>query len=949
MVALFTVSVMRPESAFWISLFCVNTYFRNIPNCGISLMVGATDEYGFRYTSALVRSYHHHSSYGIEDYRQPMDPNQLSGSLDQLHVDPVVPNRKRRPARAHHQLTPGSNVGHGQSINNSNNNNVGGFNSGVSVPMGSSLSGASMNLGQANYSAQFQQQQPVPQQGVLPSEEGDILSVPLKRYRAAQEYSNVSFKSFENALPPPSTTQVHCIDQGTATPKFARLTMYNVPTTESLRNSTRLPLGMTVRPFAPVDANEETIPEVDMLSLGGPLRCRRCRTYLNPHMKFTHEQQFICNICKVSNPVPVDYQVPIDISGKRLDYLQRPELCKGVVDFLVPNSYRVDENEEPGPMHFVFLIDVTASQDVVRTTTDAIRSIINELSYPAKVSIIAYDQKIYCFDLSDERCQVVIVSDLKDIFVPFYDGLFVDVNTQGQSIYDALNRIDDMFVEFKMPEAAFGSALKFAQEALSQVGGGKICATLSKLPTWGEGILAWGENKPLSCETFKCANNYYQKLADSCLSSYVGLDMFVFSSGSVDLINSANVTLRTSGTLKLYPNFVAERDEIEFTEDLKSSVLRTQGYQGQLKVRCSDGLQVSNYYGNVDTAFSREPVVPVLSSDWQFSVLFSYDGKLSSADDAHFQSAVLYTGVDGVRRVRVVNMCAAVTEDIRTVFAFADQDAVTDIIVKNCLHYFSKQNPIEIKNSTKTKLVDIFSQYRALAASSNLLPTQLVFPEGLNTLCAFINSFQKSRVFKSSISNNLCVYDFFQLNSLPLEKLMWKLYPVVIDLLTLDLEDSDSLKLPENSRASSESLKYGGACLIFNGVKLLLWLHSAVNPLLLDALFGVGSLDLVDPLLTILPELNTDISLKVRSIVDYWREVLKQETIAVHICRQGIDGNEFEVRELLVEDRALDKTESYLEFVGDVHKRIKSKIQNENIRQDAEYDDSTLSQRFIHF
>lgn len=178
---------------------------------------------------------------------------------------------------------------------------------------------------------------------------------------------------------------------------------------------------------------------------------------------------------------------------------------------------------------------------------------------------------------------------------------------------------------------------------------------------------------------------------------------------------------------------------------------------------------------------------------------------------------------------------------------------------------------------------------------------------------------------------------------------MWKLYPVVIDLLTLDLEDSDSLKLPENSRASSESLKYGGACLIFNGVKLLLWLHSAVNPLLLDALFGVGSLDLVDPLLTILPELNTDISLKVRSIVDYWREVLKQETIAVHICRQGIDGNEFEVRELLVEDRALDKTESYLEFVGDVHKRIKSKIQNENIRQDAEYDDSTLSQRFIHF
>jgi protein transport protein SEC24 len=876
-----------------------------------------------------------------------MNSGDMNGSVDSSGVDP---RRKKRPARAHHQLGLETSQHH-----------LAGF---ATQPFPQLNNLASTSLAAQSYT------QPPPVNGTpashdpvssfergpqatlsISSPPGDTLSVAYKRHRSSQEYACKTFKSFENTAPPPATTRIHCIDQGTATPKFARLTMNSVPSTEAIRNSTKLPLGLTVRPFAPQDLNEDPVPEVNLCDIGGPLRCRRCRTYLNPHMQFTHEQKFICNMCNVANPVPYEYQAPIDVNGRRVDYLSRSELHRGVVDYIVPQGYWPDENQPPNPLHHLFLLDVTAPHDVLRATTEAIRGVLLELRPLTKVGIIAYDQNIHFVDLNGERPQFVVLSDLDDIFVPIGDGIFVDPEVHSQVIYDTLNQIDTLFADFKLPEVAYGPALRYACETLRQVGGGKVTATLSKIPSWGSGALTIGENKNLTSDTFKCSNEFYQRLADKYLSDNVGLDLFVVSTGSIDLINSGNVVFRTAGTLRLYSNFVLERDEVQYIEDIRTSVLNTKGYQGQLKVRCSNGLQIASYYGNFDAQGSQDPILPVLTSDQQVSVLFSYDNKLDVKKDAHFQVAMLYTGSDGQRRVRVVNIVAAVTEDVSTVFAFADEDAVLDLIVKNCLHYISKQNPIEVKNSTKTKLVDIFSQYRGLACHSNLLPTQLVFPDSLNTLSAYINAFQKCRIFKTSLSNNLSIYEFHQLNSLPLEKLVLKLYPMMIDLVNLREEEacydaSGHFVMPENARLSSQSLSYGGAFFVFNGLKLFLWIHSAVSPLLLRDIYDVDLLEQIHPLQTVLPELNTHISQQCRNIVDYFAKYTGQNSLSIQICRQGLDGTEFEFGELLVEDRALDKTESYVEFVSDIHKRIRAKIDNDNVVKGSSVDESTLSLRF---
>ncbi|CCH43988.1 hypothetical protein BN7_3542 [Wickerhamomyces ciferrii] len=791
---------------------------------------------------------------------------------------------------------------------------------------------------------------------VQPENSGDSLSVPYQRKIQENEYAFTPFKTFENTVPPTATTKFTAVDQGTASPRFMRLSMYNVPSSEALRNSTKLPLGLTVRPFAPSEYNEEPVPEVDLTQIEGPPRCRRCRTYVNPGMAFTHDNKMVCNMCKFPTPLPYEYQSPLDVSGRRMDAPLRPELHKGTVDFIVPNSYWEEEGVQPNTLHHVFLIDVSAPNEVIKSTTESVRSTLQSIPAGVKVGIITYDERIQFYNLQSEQCSVHIASDLEDPFVPINEGLFVDPQENIFQIEDALNKIEEIYAEFKSAYVAYGAALKYALYALGTVGGGKITATLTKIPGKGPGTLLNPNNKDSSPEVFKTSNDYYNKLADEFVQKNVSLDLFVISKSAVDLINSGIITSKTGGVLKLYSNFVQERDEFLFNEEFKKAVSSTQGYQGQLKIRCSGGLQVAKYYGNFDSKASVDPKIPVVGSEQQFSALFQYDDELNEKEDAHFQAALLYTGIDGRRRVRVVNMVAAVTKDVKDVFAFVDQDVVLDIIIKDCLSYFSKQHATEIKVSSTHKLVEVFTQYRGLVVKNNALPTQLIFPDSLKTIISYINSFQKSKIFRVSIPNNSKIYDYYQLNSLTLDKLLLKLYPRVIPLHSLAEDDciydetTGFFNLPINSKASLQNLDYGGAYFIFNGEKLYLWIHNAVNELLVKDLLGVEDLKALSPLTNELPELNTHVSLQARNLINFYKTQLGYNTLTYQLCRVGIDGSEFEIADLLVEDKTLDKTQSYTEFLTNVHKQIKDQIEQDKVIKSKEVslEDVNLAQRYLN-
>jgi len=152
-------------------------------------------------------------------------------------------------------------------------------------------------------------------------------------------------------------------------------------------------------------------------------------------------------------------------------------------------------------------------------------------------------------------------------------------------------------------------------------------------------------------------------------------------SGADDILG--HVSAQTGGETFFYPNFHAQRDGLKLSLEVKHTVTRETGYQALMKVRCSNGLQVSSYHGNfLQHTFGADLEFGVMDADKAIGVMFSYDGKLDAKLDAHFQCALLYTTANGERRVRCTNTVASVSESAVDSMRFIDQDAIVNMIAK---------------------------------------------------------------------------------------------------------------------------------------------------------------------------------------------------------------------------------------------------------------------------
>ncbi len=73
------------------------------------------------------------------------------------------------------------------------------------------------------------------------------------------------------------------------------------------------------------------------------------------------------------------------------------------------------------------------------------------------------------------------------------------------------------------------------------------------------------------------------------------------------------VSEKTGGEVYYYPNFHSPRDNLRLSKEIKHTVTRETGFQALMKVRCSNGLQVSGYLGN----FTQHTV----GADLEFGVI----------------------------------------------------------------------------------------------------------------------------------------------------------------------------------------------------------------------------------------------------------------------------------------------------------------------------------------
>lgn len=104
--------------------------------------------------------------------------------------------------------------------------------------------------------------------------------------------------------------------------------------------------------------------------------------------------------------VPSWYFSNLDMSGRRVDIDQRPELRYGSVEFAVPADY--NSSRTPAPLNYVFAIDVSAQavkSGMVQAACNAIRhalygSSTSKLAAGNKIGLLTFDRSVHFYNLA---------------------------------------------------------------------------------------------------------------------------------------------------------------------------------------------------------------------------------------------------------------------------------------------------------------------------------------------------------------------------------------------------------------------------------------------------------------------------------------------------------------------------------------------------------------------
>lgn len=109
--------------------------------------------------------------------------------------------------------------------------------------------------------------------------------------------------------------------------------------------------------------------------------------------------------------------------------------------------------------------------------------------------------------------------------------------------------------------------------------------------------------------------------------------------------------------------------------------------------------------------------------------------------------------------------------------------------------------------------------------------------------------------------------------------------------------------LPESEPLRSSALQADKLLLFDDGSEMYLWVGGGVSPALLEALFGVGSLDGINVSQMILPRQPNDLSARLNAIIDALQDNTLQRQ-SLRIVRQGGGGFEAHFMWRLIEDPA---------------------------------------------
>ncbi|KAL6854252.1 hypothetical protein ACP4OV_019155 [Aristida adscensionis] len=760
------------------------------------------------------------------------------------------------------------------------------------------------------------------------------------------------------AVPPAASSEFIVKDTGNCNPRLMRCTMNQIPCTGDLLTTSGMPLALLVQPFALPHPSEEPIQLVDFGEMG-PIRCSRCKAYINPFMRFIDQgKHFICNLCGFSNDTPREYFCNLGPDGRRRDADDRPELCRGTVEFVATKEFLV---RDPMPAVYFFLIDV--SMNAVHTgataaACSAIAQAITDLPEGPRtmVGIATFDSAIHFYSLKRAQQQplMLIVPDVQDVYTPLQTDLILPISECRENLEQLLESIPNMFENNRVADSAFAAAMKACFLAMKSTGG-KLLVFQSVLPSVGIGSLSAREAEGRSNvstgdkeahKLLQPADKTLKTMALEFAEYQVCVDVFLTTQSYVDIASISVVPNTTGGRVYYYYPFSALSDPAKLFNDLRWNISRPQGFEAVMRVRCSQGLQVQDYYGNFCKRVPTDIDLPAvlqeiflglkqlnrdivecsaeymsIDSDKTIMVTFRHDDKLQENAECGFQCALLYTTVFGQRRIRVINLSLPCTNMLSNLFRYADLETQFTYIVKQAANGIPSTPLSQVRDQVTSTCINILQSYRKYCASVSS-SGQLILPEALKLLPLYTLALIKSIGLRNDGRLDDRSYWVSVVSSISVLLAVPLVFPRMIALHDLTSKEDDDSLIPSPLTLNSENIHDDGVYLLENGEDAFVYVGNSVNPVTLEQIFGVSSLAGMSNQL-VLEQFDNELSRKVNEVVN---EIRRQRCsyLRLRLCKKGDPSGDF-FRSLLVEDKAPGGL-SYVEFLVHVHRQIQSKM-----------------------
>ncbi|KAI4301671.1 hypothetical protein L6164_034924 [Bauhinia variegata] len=718
-------------------------------------------------------------------------------------------------------------------------------------------------------------------------------------------------------------------------PRCLRLTTSALPSSQSLASRWHLPLGAVVCPLAEAPEGEE-VPIINFAP-ASVIRCRRCRTYVNPYVTFTDAgRKFRCNVCTLLNDVPSEHYAQLDATGRRVDLDQRPELTKGTVEFVAPAEYMV---RPPMPPVYFFLIDVSLSavrSGMIEVVAQTIKSCLDELpGFPrTQIGFATFDSTIHFYNMKSSltQPQMLVVSDLDDIFVPLPDDLLVNLSESRSVVETFLDSLPSMFQGNMNLESAFGPALKAAFMVMSQLGG-KLLIFQNTLPSLGVGRLklrgddvrVYGTDKEHALRVAE--DPFYKQMAAEFSKYQISANLYAFSDKYTDIASLGTLAKYTAGQVYYYPAFQSAIHGEKLRHELRRDLTRETAWEAVMRIRCAKGFRFTTYHGHFMLRSTDLLALPAVDCDKAFAMQLSLEETLLTTQTMYFQVALLYTASCGERRIRVHTAAAPAVTDLGEMYRMADTGAIVSLLSRLAIEKTLSHKLEDARNAMQLRIVKALKEYRNLYAVQHRLANRMIYPESLKFLPLYGLALCKSTPLRGGYADapldERCAAGFTVM-TLPIKRLLKLLYPSLIRLDEYLLKPSapaDDLKnIEKRLPLTGESLDARGLYLYDDGFRFVIWLGRVLSP---DVALNIVGGDFAAELSKVtLKEQDNEMSRKLIRILEKFRRGDTSYYQLCHLVRQGEQPREgYLILANLVEDQ-MGGTSGYTDWILQICRQV---------------------------